>query len=83
MLFAIFIVFICKHQLVKLIGPCPLIVPLVCYIPGIQKTIGTTRVPVEHFFLPATFGLGILCMDEGRKYAVKRWPSGFLAKIAW
>ncbi|KAH8805724.1 hypothetical protein F5884DRAFT_755285 [Xylogone sp. PMI_703] len=53
------------------------------YIPKLQSVLGTSRVPAEHFFLPATFGLGILFLDEARKWAVRKWPSGFLARIAW
>ncbi|KAL2008629.1 hypothetical protein VTN00DRAFT_6823 [Thermoascus crustaceus] len=56
---------------------------ILCYIPGLQRSIGTTSVPVEHFFLPVAFGLGLLLLDEGRKYWVRRWPKGFIARIAW
>jgi sodium/potassium-transporting ATPase subunit alpha len=59
------------------------IVFIFCYIPGLQTTIGTRTVPVEYWFLPAAFGLGLLSIDEARKYCVRRWPNGFLAKIAW
>jgi sodium/potassium-transporting ATPase subunit alpha len=27
-----------------------------CYIPGLQRTVNTTSVPVEHYFLPMAFG---------------------------
>ncbi|KAE9367518.1 calcium ATPase [Stipitochalara longipes BDJ] len=53
------------------------------YIPQLQSVLGTSSVPAEHFFLPAAFGLGILFLDEGRKYAVRRWPEGVLARCAW
>ncbi|PMD19532.1 calcium ATPase [Hyaloscypha hepaticicola] len=53
------------------------------YIPQLQNVLGTSSVPAEHFFLPATFGLGILFLDEGRKYAVRKWPKGVLARCAW
>ncbi|GAM42142.1 hypothetical protein TCE0_043f15842 [Talaromyces pinophilus] len=53
------------------------------YIPRLQSVLDTTGVPVEHYFLPAAFGLGLLIMDEGRKAAVRRWPGGVLAKFAW
>jgi sodium/potassium-transporting ATPase subunit alpha len=53
------------------------------YIPAFQRVFGTTSVPVQHFFLPMTFGLGVLFLDEARKYAVRRWPTGFFAMIAW
>ena len=54
-----------------------------CYIPGLQTTVNTTSVPVEHFFLPMAFGFGILLLDEGRKFAVRKWPKSLLAKVAW
>ncbi|OXV12000.1 hypothetical protein Egran_00239 [Elaphomyces granulatus] len=53
------------------------------YIPNLQGALSTTNVPVEHFFLPMAFGIGILCLDELRKAGVRRWPNGFLAKCAW
>jgi sodium/potassium-transporting ATPase subunit alpha len=53
------------------------------YIPNLQSVLNTSRVPAEHFFLPAAFGMVILCLDEGRKAAVRRWPGGVLAKCAW
>ncbi|KKZ68893.1 H+/K+-exchanging ATPase [[Emmonsia] crescens] len=59
------------------------IVFIFCYIPGLQNSVATTTVPVEHFFLPVAFGLGLLFLDEVRKYCVRRWPKGLLAKIAW
>lgn len=59
------------------------IVFVFCYIPFFQKLISSTPVDVEHWFLPAAFGLGLLLFDEGRKYMVRRWPNGFLGRIAW
>ncbi|KAI5302911.1 hypothetical protein KEM56_000234 [Ascosphaera pollenicola] len=59
------------------------IVFIFCYIPGLQRSVDTTSVPVEHFFLPIAFGLFLLGMDEARKYCVRRWPKGILARIAW
>ena len=53
------------------------------YIPKLQTTLGTTSVPAEHYFLPMGFGLGLLLVDEARKWAVRRWPGGLLAKTAW
>jgi sodium/potassium-transporting ATPase subunit alpha len=53
------------------------------YIPQLQDVLGTSQVPAEHFFLPAAFGLGILFLDEARKWGVRKWPNGLLAKIAW
>ena len=53
------------------------------YIPQLQSILGTTQVPVEHFFIPTAFGIGILFLDEARKWGVRNWPNGILAKIAW
>lgn len=53
------------------------------YIPKFQSVLSTSQVPAEHFFLPAAFGLTILCLDEGRKAMVRRWPGGLVAKCAW
>lgn len=59
------------------------VVFIFCYIPGLQNTIDTRQVPVEHWFLPAAFGFGLLMLDEARKYCIRRWPQGLLARIAW
>ncbi|KIW95420.1 uncharacterized protein Z519_04004 [Cladophialophora bantiana CBS 173.52] len=45
--------------------------------------LGCEKVPVEHWFIPMTFGIGLLSLDELRKMAVRKYPSGILAKIAW
>ncbi|QSZ29159.1 hypothetical protein DSL72_003670 [Monilinia vaccinii-corymbosi] len=53
------------------------------YIPSLQEVLATSRVPAEHFFLPAAFGLVILFLDEARKWGVRRWPGSWLGKMAW
>ncbi|KAJ6102301.1 hypothetical protein N7486_004728 [Penicillium sp. IBT 16267x] len=53
------------------------------YVPSLQSVLNTSAVPAEHYFLPAALGLGLLCLDEGRKAAVRRWPNGVLARLAW
>lgn len=53
------------------------------YVPRLQEVLDTTAVPVEYWFLPMTYGLAILLLDEGRKFAVRKWPKGLLAKFAW
>jgi sodium/potassium-transporting ATPase subunit alpha len=40
-------------------------------------------VPVEHIFLPFAFALGLIFLDEARKYCVRTYPKGILARIAW
>ncbi|KAK2733701.1 hypothetical protein FQN57_001981 [Myotisia sp. PD_48] len=59
------------------------IVFLFCYTPAIQRSVATTTVPVEHFFLPVAFGIGLLGLDELRKYFVRKNPKGLLARLAW
>ena len=53
------------------------------YVPKFQEVLGTSEVPVEHWFLPMAFGMGLLLLDEARKLAVRKWPAGLLAKMAW
>ncbi|KAI6086775.1 Na,H/K antiporter P-type ATPase [Hypoxylon rubiginosum] len=53
------------------------------YIPQLQPVLGTSPVPVEHWFLPFAFGMFILLFDEGRKFLVRRYPNGAVAKLAW
>ena len=53
------------------------------YIPGLASAINSSRIPVEHFFLPVAFGLWLLLADEARKWWIRRYPRGFMAKIAW
>lgn len=53
------------------------------YIPQLQVVLGTSSVLVKYYFLPAALGLGLLGLDESRKAAVRRWPTGLLAKMAW
>ncbi|EPE07908.1 h k atpase alpha [Ophiostoma piceae UAMH 11346] len=53
------------------------------YVPKFQTDLDNMPVPAEHWFLPMAFGMGILLLDEGRKYCVRGWPKGILAKIAW
>ncbi|KAM5468777.1 hypothetical protein MauCBS54593_004772 [Microsporum audouinii] len=60
-----------------------MIIFIFCYIPGVQNTVATATVPVEHFFLPIAFGLGLLLLDETRKYFVRKYPKGLLARLAW
>ena len=53
------------------------------YVPRFQQVLGTAQIPVEQWFLPLSFGMGLLLIDEGRKWAVRIWPHGLLAKLAW
>ena len=53
------------------------------YIPKFQQVLGTAQVPVIQWFLPLSFGMGVLLLDETRKWTVRRWPGGVTAKLAW
>lgn len=53
------------------------------YVPFFQNTFLTRGIPVEYIFLPFSFALGLLFVDEARKYLVRQHPNGFLARIAW
>jgi sodium/potassium-transporting ATPase subunit alpha len=53
------------------------------YIPKFHDVLSTTTVPVAHWFLPMAFGMGLLLLDEARKFCVRTYPKSFIAKIAW
>jgi sodium/potassium-transporting ATPase subunit alpha len=53
------------------------------YIPKLQSVLSTTSVPAVHYFLPMAFGMGLLLLDEARKWAVRTYPKSILAKITW
>ncbi|KAF5000455.1 hypothetical protein FGRMN_1786 [Fusarium graminum] len=52
-------------------------------VPGIQKLFDTESVPIEFWFIPIPLGLGILLVDEIRKFIVRTYPNSFVARIAW
>lgn len=52
-------------------------------VPGIQNLFDTASVPIEFWLIPIPLGLGILFVDEVRKYIVRKFPGSFIAKIAW
>ncbi|RDA84279.1 hypothetical protein CP532_3350 [Ophiocordyceps camponoti-leonardi (nom. inval.)] len=53
------------------------------YPPAIQSVLGTAGIPVEYWFLPFTFGLFIILLDEARRFWVRKWPQGLVARAAW
>ncbi|KAI0036987.1 sodium-potassium ATPase [Vararia minispora EC-137] len=53
------------------------------YVPVFHSIFQTSNIPVEYFFLPMTFGLGLLVLDELRKLVVRRYPKSPVARIAW
>ncbi|KZV66047.1 sodium-potassium ATPase [Peniophora sp. CONT] len=53
------------------------------YVPAFHSVFQTHDIPVEYFFLPMAFGLGLLVLDEVRKLANHRFPGSLLAWLAW
>ncbi|KAI0064852.1 sodium-potassium ATPase [Artomyces pyxidatus] len=53
------------------------------YIPAFHSIFQTHDIPVEYFFIPMTFGLGLVILDEIRKLLVRVYPRGVVAKLAW
>ncbi|CAD0084388.1 unnamed protein product [Aureobasidium vineae] len=53
------------------------------YVPKFHSVLDTAVVPVEYWFLPFAFGIGLLLFDETRKLLVRKYPGSILAKMAW
>ncbi|KAK0933860.1 hypothetical protein LTR29_014548 [Friedmanniomyces endolithicus] len=60
-----------------------LVAILFLYVPEFYSVLGTSTVPVANWFLPMGFGTGVLLLDEGRKWLVRRYPRSLIAKMAW
>ncbi|KIY71864.1 calcium ATPase [Cylindrobasidium torrendii FP15055 ss-10] len=56
---------------------------LFSYIDWFQKVFLTRGVAVEFYFLPMSYGVGLIFFDEMRKWWARRYPSGLLARCAW
>ncbi|KAM0553091.1 hypothetical protein ACHAPJ_007639 [Fusarium lateritium] len=52
-------------------------------VPGIQNLFDTESVPIEFWLIPIPLGLGILLVDEIRKFIVRKYPNSIVARIAW
>ena len=65
------------------IGFAAAVAGLFVYTGGIQKVVGSGSVPVEYWLLPVAFGVGLLCVEEGRKMMVRRWPGSVVGRWAW
>ena len=53
------------------------------YVPKFNSVLSTSPVPVEFWFLPMGFGMGILLLDEARKFIARKKPDSIIARIAW
>jgi sodium/potassium-transporting ATPase subunit alpha len=67
---------------------------LFVFVPFFQDAFHTRSVMVQYWFIRMSspgmwltlalgFGVGLLTLDETRKFFVRRYPRGLLAKIAW
>jgi hypothetical protein len=45
-------------------------------------TLNMANMYISRFY-PMAFGFGILLLDEGRKYLVRKKPNSLIAKAAW
>jgi sodium/potassium-transporting ATPase subunit alpha len=43
----------------------------------------TAPVPIKYGLIAVVWAVGLLMMDEGRKYGVRNYPESFIAKVAW
>ncbi|KAL6302232.1 sodium-potassium ATPase [Sparassis latifolia] len=53
------------------------------YVPWFQRVFQTRGIPAQFFFIPITFGLGLLILDEIRKLVVRTYPRSLIARLAW
>ncbi|GIZ44915.1 hypothetical protein CKM354_000809900 [Cercospora kikuchii] len=53
------------------------------YVPKFHSVLQTSVIPPEYWFFPMAFGMGILLLDEGRKFIVRKYPKSIVAKVAW
>ncbi|PIL32102.1 transporter [Ganoderma sinense ZZ0214-1] len=53
------------------------------YVSWFQKVFQTRPIPVEFFFIPISFGVGLLVLDEMRKLIVRQYPKSIVARLAW
>ncbi|CAO1623254.1 unnamed protein product [Sympodiomycopsis kandeliae] len=60
-----------------------LIAVFLSYIPALQNVFQTRGIPAENYGLAIAYALFMIAVDEGRKFCVRRWPQGLLAKMAW
>lgn len=56
---------------------------LITLVPWFNSVFKTTPVPVKYVCPALGFGVGLFVFDETRKFLVRRYPTSFLAKIAW
>jgi sodium/potassium-transporting ATPase subunit alpha len=56
---------------------------IVAYGPAFQGFLGHVNVPAIYWFTPLPVALLIVVLDELRKYAVRTYPTGWIARVAW
>ncbi|KAI3609640.1 h k atpase alpha [Moniliophthora roreri] len=56
---------------------------LFSYVPWFQFVFLTRGVNVEFYFLPMAYGVGLVFLDEMRKWYNRTHPKSLLARLAW
>ncbi|ORY05439.1 calcium ATPase [Basidiobolus meristosporus CBS 931.73] len=56
---------------------------LAVYLPVFNNIFNTRPVPVQFWFIPLAGAMIILGADETRKYFVRKYPKGVMARLAW
>ncbi|CAF4096352.1 unnamed protein product [Adineta steineri] len=56
---------------------------IVTQVGWFNRTFATGPVPVKYVMPTLGFGMAWLLIDEFRKWCIRRWPRGFIARMAW
>lgn len=63
---------------------CSLILAiLIVFIPPFNWWFNTRIIPAQFWFAPLAFSAAIFCVDELRKFLIRKYPTGPLAWLAW
>lgn len=72
-----------QPKLLWYMGAEVLVALLVIYLPLIQDNMHTKPLQFYHFLIPLAMGSIILICDEIRKFFVRKFPKGIIARLAW
>ncbi|CAF1178389.1 unnamed protein product, partial [Adineta steineri] len=56
---------------------------IITEITWFNRVFHTAPVPIKYIFPTLGFGMTWLLIDELRKWCVRTWPHGLIARIAW
>jgi sodium/potassium-transporting ATPase subunit alpha len=60
-----------------------LIAIMVAHLPILQSIFNTRQIPVQYWFIPIAWSLGLLILDELRKVVVRLLPHWISRRIFW